>query len=229
MVEVKQMKAPKVLLVNPNSNTATTAMMCRYAQAALPECEVLGVTAAQGPKMIIDAQALAASIVHTVAAVLEEIARQPDIEAVLVAAFGDPGRDELAAALDIPVFGIGKSAITAASSQGRTFGIATSTPGLVQQIVNLANRFRGESSFVGVSLTESDPLTLAADPDRQFAELRDAVQVCVGRGAEIVVIGGGPLSEAAKRLVGLGIAEIVEPVPAGCAQIRQVLFGAAHG
>lgn len=224
MPESNEVKLPKVLVVNPNSNTATTKMMCMHAQAALPECEVLGATAAAGPKMIIDDEALEASIAHTVEAALEAVKSEPDIKAVLVAAFGDPGRDALEKALDVPVFGIGKSAMTEAACEGRTFGVATSTPGLAQSIANMANRFRGESSFVGVELTESDPLTLAADPDRQFAELRDAVQACVDQGAELVIIGGGPLSESAKRLRGLGIAEIVEPVPAGCAQIRQALL-----
>lgn len=217
------MSKKRVLVVNPNSNEATTEMMCRYAQADLPEFEVVGATAAGGPKMIVEPVALKESRRYVVAATLEALQNDPDIAAVMVAAYGDPGRDVLEDLLDIPVVGIGKSSILAAAAGGRTFGIATSTPGLAPAITVMAEDNRGDAQFVGVELTESEPTVLAADPERQFVELRDAVQACVDKGAEAVIIGGGPLSDTARRLADLGIGTIVEPVPSACDLVREVL------
>lgn len=219
----------KVLVVNPNSNQATTDMMCKYAQAELPEFEVIGATAAAGPRMITEDVALGQSRRHVVSAALKALEENPDIAAVVVAAYGDPGRDILEDLLDIPVFGIGKSSMLVASSGGRAFGVATSTPGLAAAISAMGERFKGDAAFVGVALTKSDPITLAAAPQRQFEELRDAVQECVDKGAEAVIIGGGPLSETARQLSALGIGTIVEPVPAACSMVRKVLTGQPVG
>ncbi len=213
----------KVLVVNPNSNQATTDMMCKYAQAELPEFEVIGATAAAGPRMITEGVALVQSRRYVVSAALKALDENPDIAAVVVAAYGDPGRDILEDLLDIPVFGIGKSSMMVASSGGRAFGVATSTPGLAASINAMGDQFKGDADFVGVTLTKSEPTVLATDPERQFEELRDAVQACLDRGAEAVIIGGGPLSKAARRLSELGTVTIIEPVPSACAMVRKVL------
>ncbi len=213
----------KVLLVNPNSNRATTEMMCKYAQIELPEFKVIGATAAAGPKMITEGVALGQSRRYVVSAVLKALDENPDIAAVVVAAYGDPGRDMLEDLLDIPVVGIGKSSMMMAADGGRAFGVATSTPGLAAAINAMGQQFKGDADFVGVMLTKSEPTALAADLERQFEELRDAVQACVDRGAEAVIIGGGPLSEAARRLSKLGIVTIIEPVPSACSMVRKLL------
>lgn len=217
------MSKKRVLVINPNSNEATTAMMCSYAQADLPEFEIVGATAAGGPKMIVEPVALNESRSYVVEAANQALADDPEIAAVMVAAYGDPGRAELEQLLDIPVVGIGKSSILAASAGGRTFGIATSTPGLAPAISVMADENRGEATFVGVELTESEPTVLATDPERQFVELRAAVQACVDQGAEAVIIGGGPLSDSARKLTELGITTIIEPVPSACELVREVL------
>lgn len=217
------MSGKRVLLVNPNSNEATTQMMCRLAQAELPEFEVLGATAAGGPRMIVEETALRQSRRYVVAAALHALQEDEGITGLMVAAYGDPGRDMLEDLLDIPVIGIGRASVLAASAGGRTFGIATSTPGLVQSINAMVASAKGRARFVGVGLTRSEPTALAADPEQQFEQLRDAVQECVDRGAEAVIIGGGPLSASARRLAELDIGVIVEPVPAACALLRKVL------
>src|SRR5271154_4304493 len=52
----------RILLINPNTNKATTEMMVKIAQAAAPgDLEIVGATAPHGPLMIIDPEALAAS------------------------------------------------------------------------------------------------------------------------------------------------------------------------
>ena len=214
-----------VLLVNPNTNERTTEMMRSLAEAELAPSglTVEGLTAAAGPAMIVDPGALAASVPHVVDAVRRRVATGAgEVAAVVVAAIGDPGRAELEAELaplGIPVVGIGQASVLAAGRGGRPFGMATSTPLLARSLAGLADEHRGRAPFAGVHLTASPPLELAADPERQFEELADAVRRCAAAGAEAVVIAGGPLSATARRLAGEGTAEIVEPVPSACALV----------
>ncbi len=78
--------------------------------------------------------------------------------------------------------------------------------------------------FTGVKLTVSDPQSLAADPERQYRELSDAVQRCAEEdGAEAVIIAGGPLSATARRLAEASSVDIVQPVPSACHVMLEML------
>lgn len=213
--------APRiVLLVNPNTNQDTTTMMAGLAAAELADTDlhVVGITAALGPRMLITPDALRASAEHVCRAVREFLDGPSGgrVAAVVVAAIGDPGRAELAASLAVPVVGIGQASILAASVNGRPFAMATSTPLLADSLAELVHAAGRSAGFLGISLTESGPLELAADPEAQFHELRAAVMRAANDGAKAVIIAGGPLSEAARRLALEGPAEIIEPIPSAC-------------
>ncbi|GKV71900.1 MULTISPECIES: aspartate/glutamate racemase family protein [Pseudarthrobacter] len=218
----------KVLLINPNSNSRTTQLMTDIAAGILePEgLEVVGLTAAGGPAMIIDPDSLAESAQHVHDAV-HDYMRGPDgttVKAVIVAAIGDPGRSALAESLDIPVIGIGQASIQSACGEGRRFGMATSTPLLAGSLSALVKRHGRSRWFTGVRLTRSEPLVLASDPEQQYLELAEAVsEASHNDGAEAVIIAGGPLSETARRLALTGMAEIIQPVPSACAKVLQEL------
>lgn len=134
--------------------------------------------------------------------------------AIIVAAFGDPGLRRLRDLASVPVVGIGEASFAAASRGGRRFGIATTTAGLVNAIEAMIEQRSSGALFTGVRVAEGDPLVLAADPAAQEHALAQAVRDCVAMdGAEAVVIGGGPLSAAARALRDQFGAEIIEPVP----------------
>lgn len=209
-----------ILIVNPNSNTATTEMMRDLAEHELSGSgvEVVGLTALHGPKMLIDPENLKASAAHVLDVVRSYLAG-PDgskVCAIIVAAIGDPGRQELSEEVSVPVVGIGEAAILAASEGGRSFGMATSTPLLVPSLGQLVEEHSRAEHFCGVKLTVSEPLALAADPEEQFRQLRAAVQESVASGAQAVIIAGGPLSETARRLSAENIAAVIEPIPSAC-------------
>lgn len=216
-----------ILLVNPNTNAATTAMLTALATENLEPFgfSVRGVTAAAGPSMIIDAIALADSAQYVEEAA-EAALRDGSVStaAIVIGAIGDPGRAALAAQVPVPVVGIGQASVIAAAREGRRFGMATSTPELVASLEGLVAEHGASEHFSGVRLTDSEPLPLAADPERQFEELAEAVQRCVELdGAQAVIIAGGPLSETARRIAALGLASIIEPIPSACEFVRQVV------
>lgn len=209
----------RILLINPNSSGKTTEMMARIAAAGLPDdVQIVGATAQNSPAMITTAVELAASADEVVEIGVREAA---GFAGIIVGAYGDPGLKTLQDHVIIPVVGICEASMLEASEAGRRFGVATVTPDLVGSIEDAAQRLNLSHLFSGVRLTPGDPLQLAADPDALQAALADAVRACLKKDrAEAVIIGGGPLGQAAVALAPLFDAPIVAPIPAA---VRRLL------
>ncbi|MFE5297628.1 aspartate/glutamate racemase family protein [Streptomyces sp. NPDC056632] len=213
---------------------------------------VRGVTAADGPPMLTDPHTLDAAVPYVVAAAHAALA-SGDCAALIVAAFGDPGVPELrgrglgrttgdttaydagagpgplgpraaTTPVPVPVVGIGEAALAEAAADGRRFGIATTTPRLAGSIAAHVERLGLAPSYTGTRFTAGAPERLAARPESLLAALEAAVRACVVRdGAEAVVIGGGPLGEAAEVLRSRLAVAVVAPVPAACRRIARML------
>ncbi|MFE2013865.1 aspartate/glutamate racemase family protein [Streptomyces sp. NPDC059491] len=212
------------MLINPNTSTATTAMMTAIARRALgPALPVRGVTAARGPGMLTDPAALRAAAPEVLAAGLRATA-EGDCAALLVAAFGDPGVEELRAAAGIPVVGLGEAALREAAAEGLPFGVATTTPLLADAIADRVTALGLADRYTGIRLTAGAPERLSADPALLLDRLERAVRACADRdGARSVVIGGGPLGEAAEHLRDRCGLPVVAPVPAAIRAITRLL------
>lgn len=145
------------------------------------------------------------------------VALAPDLlsaDAVIVAAFGDPGLSRLRRELTVPVTGIAEAAMAEAATNGRRFAVATTTPELVSRIAETA-RALDHSGFVGTWTTQGDPIAVTSDPDGAKTALLEAVNAAVREGqADAVVIGGGPLASAARALKNVSPVPLIEPVPA---------------
>ncbi|MEV4427929.1 aspartate/glutamate racemase family protein [Streptomyces sp. R-07] len=213
-----------MVLINPNTSTATTAMMTAIARRTLgPALPVRGVTAARGPRMLTDPEALRAAAPEVLAAGLHAAARG-DCAALLVAAFGDPGLAALRAATGIPVVGLGEAALLEAAAGGTPFGIATTTPLLADAIHARVTALGLADRYTGLRLTAGAPERLSADPELLLDRLERAVRACAERdGARAVVIGGGPLGEAAEELRARCAVRVVAPIPAACRAIGHLL------
>ncbi|MDV9192744.1 aspartate/glutamate racemase family protein, partial [Streptomyces sp. SR27] len=149
-----------------------------------------------------------------------------DCAALLVGAFGDPGLAALRAATDVPVVGLGEAALKEAAADGTPFGIATTTPLLADAITAQVTALGLADRYTGLRLTTGTPEHLSAEPELLVARLEGAVRACVERdGARAVVIGGGPLGEAAEELRTRCAAGIVAPIPAACRAVEGLLTG----
>jgi allantoin racemase len=211
----------RFLLINPNTSEATTEQMTAIARAAAPAgVEVVGATARRGPSMILTTEELGAAE----AEVLEVAAARGGVDGIIVAAFGDPGIHALRRRVEVPVVGIAEASMLEAAVGGRRFGIATTTPALVCSIAKYAARLDIAAQYTGIRLTAGDPLTLVADPKRLVEALADAVRQSIeDDGAEAVIIGGGPLGDAAIVLAGRFSTPIVAPIPAAVARLMRAL------
>ncbi|HVB68644.1 MAG TPA: aspartate/glutamate racemase family protein [Acetobacteraceae bacterium] len=215
----------RIVLINPNTSAATTAMMVGIAQAAAPPgVGIIGATARRGVPMILEAAELAAAA----AEVVEIGLRHADsADGIVIGAFGDPGLVALRRRTTVPVAGLCEAAMREAAAGGRRFGVATVTPGLAGPIAARARDLGLAHLYAGIRLTPEPPAALAADPPALEAALAAAVELCIRRdGAAAVVIGGGPLGAAARALAERWEVPVIAPVPAA---LRALLRAFAAG
>jgi len=202
-----------ILLINPNTSKATTAMMVDIARAEAPQGFVVrGASAERGVPMILTA----AQLEDSTAGVVENARKHGGTaNGIVISAFGDPGIDALREIVDVPVVGICEASILEAARGGRRFGIATVTPDLVGPIEANVQALGVRAQYTGIRLTSGDPLALAAHPQRLLEALAGAVAECIELDhAEAVVIGGGPLGQAAQGLGKRFSVPVIAPIPA---------------
>ena len=216
------MAARRIVLINPNSNEATTAMMIAIAKSAAGDgFDIVGATATRAPTMIISAEALDAA-----APEVEDFARahQNSCDGFIVSAFGDPGLAGIKTALKLPAVGIGESSMLEAAENGRRFGVATTTPLLKSRIDALPDVLGLQSLYTGTRFADGDPQELMRDPARLRTALAGAVDACIAQdGAEAVIIGGGPLGEAARELQPMFAVPVIAPIPSAVKRIMRLV------
>lgn len=203
----------EILLINPNSSSATTAMMVKIAASEAPAgYRVTGTTAAGGPAMIVNEDELNTAAAEVLKAWRAAGGRW---DGVIISAFGDPGIERVRRDAGVPVVGIAEASMLAASEGRRRFGIATVTPELVSPINARADALGLRSFYTGIRLTQGDPRELSADPHALEEALARAVQRCIeDDGAEAVIVGGGPLGQAALALASRFDVPVIAPISA---------------
>ncbi len=202
-----------LLLINPNTSATTTKMMLAAARAVLGgHVRLRGITAANGTRMLLNDGDIAVAAQEVVR--IGRIAAK-DEDCVVIAAFGNPGLDELRRSVACEVVGIGEAAVLEAATDRRRFGIVTTTPDLKASIERGVESLSLCDTFVGVRIARGNPLVLAEDPDAQYGALHDAcVKSFEVDGAEAVIIGGGPLSGSAATLQEHFGDVIIQPIAA---------------
>lgn len=212
----------EILLINPNTSQATTAMMVAIAAAELPPgYRICGMTARSGPPMIINEDELARAGLE-----VEQVwlTAGRHWAGVIVSAFGDPGIERVRANCQVPAVGICEASMLAAGIDGRRFGIATVTPDLLISINAKADQLGLTPHYTGTRLTAGEPRALASDAFELEAALADVVRQCIEEdGAQAVIIGGGPLGQAAVGLTPHFEVPIIAPISAAVARLLTLL------
>jgi allantoin racemase len=208
----------RLLLLNPNSNIATTEMMREIAQKAAPSyIHIDAMTAPSGAKMITNREELeeASRIVeHMIVPITNK-----KYDGVIISAFGDPGLSYFKKHLACPVIGIGEASIYQANLLG-PFTIVTTTEGLRTSILSMVQKTDTSSNFRGLYMTEGNPVTLMQIPKILELQLEIVCNKSINEtNCKSVIIGGGPLGLAARSLKGKIRAHLIEPIPAAVRMI----------
>ena len=180
-------------LLNPNTDERHTAAMRAVALDALPEgSKVTAVTAPRGPKAIeseVDSVLAAAEVIR----MLESL---PEMNAYLIACFGDPGLDAARELTSTPVVGIGEAAYQAAGLVSKKFAVVTTLPRGVAALED-AVALRGLASrcvgVVPLNIPVSDQGTGNADTTAAIIAIG---QRLVDDGAEALVLACGGMARS---------------------------------
>ncbi len=207
--------------MNPNSNAHTTNRMCAIAARAMPVAPI-GWTAPAGLDLITSTEAL-----DNAGRYVETANIPTDLSAVIVSAFGDPGAAGLAQRLSCPVIGIGAAAARAAAKTGQPFAVATTTPALAERINVLMTAHSGNTPYVGCFTAAEDPELLMANDENLDAALLGAIRKAAQAGAAHVIIGGGPLGEAAERLRAITPLPLLNPILCAAHEVANII-GVSH-
>lgn len=207
----------RILLINPNTTRAMTERMNDSAQAALaPDVDLVALTAEQGvPYIASRAEALVAGTTT-----LEMIARhQHGMDAIVIAAFGDPGLIAARELFDLPITAMAEAALLTACMLGPRFSIVTFSRALVPWY---------EDSVAAAGLDAR--CASIRVPDVGFNsvnevqhELEDHLVALARRTveedkADVVILAGAPLTGLAARIADRVPVPLVDPLDAAIGQ-----------
>ena len=183
----------RLLVYNPNTTQAVTDRMVAQARRhASASTEIVGLSAPRGVPYISKPEQSAAADPVT----LEVVAREwPAYDAIIVAAFSDPGLMPARALSRRPVLGIAESAMLSAAMMGPRFAAVSLSsvmrPLFEATVLRLGLTERLASLFF-LDAPVADVATVQAD---HGAALETACREIAARGdVSSIVLGGGPLA-----------------------------------
>ncbi len=164
---------------------------------ARPDTEVVAANSQNGPASI---QGFL-DVAICVPGLLDEVARHPDVDAIVIACFDDTGLDAVRSSVSVPVLGIGEAAYHAASMIATKFSVITTLSRSVPGIENNLMRYGLAQKCVRVRATDIPVLKLEeGDPATLFkirSEIREAI---VQDHAEAIVLGCAGMADLMAQL-----------------------------
>ncbi|OPF78552.1 Asp/Glu/hydantoin racemase [Streptomyces antioxidans] len=204
----------RILVLNPNTTASMTASIRAIAEAsASPGTEIVATEPLWGPESIEG---------HfegylSAAAVLDRLATYDEpFDALVMAGFGEPGREGAQELLDVPVLDIAESAAQMAMMLGHSYGVVTTLDRAVPQIRDRLLTAGLLGRCAAVRGTGLGVLELEADPERTVgAVVRIASEAVERDGAEVICLGCGGMAGLRDRVsAALGGVPVVDGVAA---------------
>jgi Asp/Glu/hydantoin racemase len=189
----------RILLINPNTTEAVTALVARHARAIAGDTATFVAVTGRFGANYISSRASAAIAAH---AALDALAQHVDgCDAVYLACFGDPGLAALREISPVPVIGMAEASCLEACNRGRRFAIVTGGalwgPMLTEFVAGLGLAER----LAAVRTIAPTGDQVARDPGAALAQLAAACTACATEdGADVVILGGAALAGFAARI-----------------------------
>jgi allantoin racemase len=191
--------AMKLLLINPNTSQSVSDLIAAEARrAAAPATQVQVLTAPFGVAYI-ETRFEALIGAYAAATLAAEHWREHD--AIVVAAFGDPGLAGLREALDIPVVGLTEAALMSACMLGQRFSIIAISARIqawYRETVQANGLLERLASIRSLDQPLRDIGSVQEDhAERLQALCRSAIEE---DGADVIIIAGAPLAGLARSI-----------------------------
>jgi len=189
----------KILIANPNTSTGVTDRLVASAKlVASPGTELLPMTASRGVPYI----ATRAEAAIGAAAALEMLAeRRTEIDAAVVAAFGDPGLGGARELFDFPVVGMAEAAMLVACTLGRSFAIVSFSRSLEPWFAEIV-AWHGLSGRCAVIRTLDESFRSIEDvqEEKESVLVDLALSTVTSDSADVVILAGAPLAGLANKI-----------------------------
>ncbi|MFF4395677.1 aspartate/glutamate racemase family protein [Streptomyces sp. NPDC001480] len=178
----------RIVVTNCNTTREMTEEIVRGARAAAgPGTTVTGLTPAWGPESAegwLDSYLSAAAVLDAL-----RTYKGPPYDAVVLAGFGEHGREGVRELVDVPVVDITEAAAHLACLLGRRYGVVTTLErscGQIQDSLETAGVARNCAAVVGTGL---GVLRLGDDDERTETAFLAAAERAREAGAEVLVLG----------------------------------------
>lgn len=217
----------KLLLINPNTTIGMTDGLASVAATVLPsEVTVTAITAPRGLPYIssrVEAQVAGAIVLE----MLAEHAAGHD--AVVIAAYGDPGLTAAREMLDIPVVGMAEAAMLSACMLGTRFAVVTFARRLLPWYAEGVAASGLSARFAGFFTPDEGFASVATVADVLRGPLTALCHDAAAAGADVAILAGAPIAGLAPQIAGKVPVVTLDPVSAAVLQALSLARLAPQG
>lgn len=191
----------RILLINPNISDSVTELIRAEAQrSAAPGTEVEVLTAPFGVAYI---ETRFEALIGAYAAAQLAAEHHARFDAVVVAAFGDPGLPGLREALPCPVTGLTEAALASACLLGHRFSIVAISQRIRAWYRETVQSYGLEGRLASIRGLDEPLADIGRVQGDQGERLVALAERCVAEdGADVIVLAGAPLAGLARSLKG---------------------------
>ncbi|MCC2323047.1 aspartate/glutamate racemase family protein [Cellulomonas xiejunii] len=202
----------RIAVVNCNTSEAMTAEIGEGARAAAaPGTEILALQPSWGP---VSAEGFYDSFI-TAAAVLDLLTTVRDVDAVVMAGFGEHGREGARELLDVPVVDITEAAAMQALLLGHRYGIVTTLPRVRGQIHDSLVTAGLAARCAAIEATDLPVLAVGQDTDRTIEAFVEAGTRALAAGADVLCLGCAGFTAVRQEVSRALDVPVVDAVTAG--------------
>jgi len=221
----------KLLVINPNISASVSELIGNEARrAASPGTAITMLTAPFGVAYI-ETRFEALIGAYAVANLVAEHASGHD--AIIVAAFGDPGVQGIREVLDIPVVGLTEAALASACLLGNRFSIVAISRRITAWYREMVEHNGLLGRLASIRSLDAPLRDIGAVQADHAARLRELCAAVVEEdGADAIILGGAPLAGLARTISGQIPVPVVDGVSSAVKHAETLVAlqpGAARG
>jgi Asp/Glu/hydantoin racemase len=209
----------KLLVMNPNITESVTRLIGEEARrAASPGTELTLLTAPFGVAYI---ETELEALIGGYASLISISDNLGDHDAIVMAAFGDPGIAALREAFDRPVVGLTEAALIRAAELARRFSIIAISPRIGAWYRQVVEGYGYGERLASIRALDAPIRDIAGVQDEHAARLKGLCEAAIKEdAAEALILAGAPLAGLARRISGLPV-PLVDPIAAAVLQAQR--------
>lgn len=212
----------KILLINPNISISVSELIRAEAQrSASPGTDITVLTAPFGVAYI---ETRAEALIGAYATLQLAAEHHAEHDAVIVAAFGDPGLAGLREVLPCPVTGLSEAALASACLLGQRFSIVAISRRIKAWYVETVEHNGLGSRLASVRSLEEPLADIGTVQNDQAGRLIALANACVDQdGADSIILAGAPLAGLARQVADQLPVPVVDGVSSAVRQAETLI------